>query len=60
MKTIIDAINTLDKQTAKDLKYIAEQSFECVRKLEETDEQRERIYDILEKFINILFERHIK
>ena len=51
MKTIIQAISNLDKQTAKDLKLVAEQSFEWIRNLEDTDERKEKVCEIIEMVI---------
>ena len=51
MKSIIESISKLDKQTAKDLKLIAESSFEWIRNLEDTDERKEKVCEIVEMII---------
>jgi len=49
MKTIIETIKNLDKQTAKDLKLIAEMSANNMREFPE--EEQEKLWEIIDMII---------
>jgi len=55
MKTIIETIKSLDKDTAKDLKLLAELSAENIRKAPE--QEQEKLWEIIDMIVTATKER---
>jgi len=57
MKSIIDKIGELDKDTAKDLRLVIEMSYDCIRGVIEDTAEQERLLEIVDAISEAAQER---